>query len=329
MRISRGGEIRLRPGQWQRVNVNGEDLQKNFYPLPSKEPSAVLFQLLGLLIQAGEQVGSSTQTMKGENPGQNTSFKSLGEMQESGMQVFLGIYKRIYRSLTKEYRMLALLNGMYLAPDRYNNLLDEPPEQPAEGEPQMRPEQFMPNADFSPEGLDIVPQADPNLENSWRKKQRAQQLIEARNAGMPLNDKLLTRLYLEAMDEPDVEELMTVEKPPPSESELNHKVKMMELQLKEKELMMNAHLRQHEPIKEMAQAREALAKAQALGGEEQKAQLDLYIKQVEMQMKQAEQQQKAFLDMMLMSKKMEVEDAKVDAHRARTENTSRKDSSGD
>ena len=353
LRVSRGGSIRLRPGEWRRVNVSGEDLQKNFYPLPAKEPSGVLFNLLGMLIQAGEQIGSSTQTMKGENPGQNTPSRTFNELQESGMQVFLGIYKRIYRSLTKEYRMLALLNYMYLSPDAYEGLLDQFAKDQAEAQAKQAkmqqqaaqqgeegqaapqppavepPVRHTPQEDFNPEGLDIVPEADPNLENSWRKKQRSQQLIEARNAGMPLNDELITRLYLEAIEEPDIEEMMQVADPPPSEAELNHQVKMRELDLKEKELMMNAQLRQYEPMKEMAQARESLAKAQSLAGEEQKAQLELYIKQIESQMKQSEQAQKAFLDMMLMGKKIEVEDAKVDAHRARTAAVSRQSASGD
>lgn len=353
LRVSRGGSIRLKPGEWRRVNVTGEDLQKNFYPLPAKEPSAVLFQLLGMLIQAGEQIGSSTQTMKGENPGQNTPARTFSELQESGMQVFLGIYKRIYRSLTKEYRMLGLLNHMYLKPEEYDRLLDDyrheiakaqekaaeqqqaaaaaqqegqqaPPPPPVE-----QPQPPNPQEDFDPNGLDIVPQADPNLENSWRKKQRSQQLIEARNAGMPLNDKLITRLYLEAIEEPDIEEMMQVAEPPPSEAELNHQAKMAEIQLKQMELQMNAQLRQYEPMKEMAQARESLAKAQSLAGEEQSKQLDLYIKQIEMQMAMQEKQTAAFLDMMLMDKKIEVEDAKIDAHRARTANISRQPTRGD
>ena len=350
LRVSRGGSIRLKPGEWRRVNATGEDLQKNFYPLPSKEPSAVLFQLLGLLIQAGEQIGSSTQTMKGENPGQNTPNRTFNELQESGMQVFLGIYKRVYRSLAKEYRMLGLMNHMYLSPESYEALLDEHKKEMAaaqekaaqmaqqaqeqggqQGPPPAPPppQPHLPQQDFDPEGLDIVPLADPNLENSWRKKQRSQQLIEARNAGMPLNDKLITRLYLEAIEEPDIEGMMEVAEPPPSEAELNHQVKMRQLELAEKEMQMNAQLRQYEPFKEMAQAREALAKAQSLAGEEQKAQLDLYIKQIESSMKQAETQNKAFLDMMLMGKKIEVEDAKIDAHRARTANISRQPAAGD
>ena len=345
VRIARGGKIKLKPGEWRKVNTpSGQDLASNFFALPAKEPSSVLFQLLGLLIQAGERMGSVTEGSSGQNPGQNTSRGMNSDVMEQGMQVFLGIYKRVYRSLTREYRNLQLLNYMYLGDDAYNELIDDeeapppnapgpegaPPGGPQGGppQPQQPPPPPKPPAsvryDFDPAGLDIIPEADPNLDNSMRRKARANQLIEARNAGLPLNDKLITKMWLESIEEPDADKLIDNSPPPPSKDELQHKVQMKQLELNEQELRMTWMLRKHEPMADMAKAMKAYAEAAALGNEEAMQQMDLMIKQVEAQSKQVMEDQKHWNSMMLGDKKIEVEDAKRKSHEARTDATIKK-----
>ncbi len=337
VRISRGGKIRLKPGEWRAVNTPaGQDLASNFFSLPAKEPSAVLFNLLGMLIQAGEKMGSSTKAMTGENPGQNTSRGMQGDVLEQGMQVFLGIYKRVYRSLTKEYRNIQLLNYMYLDADTYNELIDDedapaenapkPPGGPEGEQQEQKPPPppkppADPRYDFDPKGLDIIPEADPDLDNSMRKKARTNQLMEAANAGMPLSKKVLARLFLESIDEPDPDKLLDAEPPPPTAEELNHEIKKEELQIKREEMKMTYMLRKHEPISDMAKAMESFATAQALGNEAGMQQMEAMLKQIEAQQKSAMEDQKHWNSMMLGDKKIEVEDAKIDAHRARTRAT--------
>mgnify|MGYP000721167053 CR=1 FL=1 len=50
------------------VNTIGDDLRKGIVPLPTKQPSTVLFQLLGMMISSGQQLSSVTDLMTGENP---------------------------------------------------------------------------------------------------------------------------------------------------------------------------------------------------------------------------------------------------------------------
>lgn len=338
VRISRGGKIRLKPGEWRAVNTPaGQDLAANFFALPAKEPSQVLFNLLGLLIQAGEKIGSTTEAMSGENPGQNTSRGMHGDVTEQGMQVFLGIYKRVYRSLTKEYRMMQQLNFMYLDNATYNELLDDedaPPER-AQGpqDQQQPPPRPKPPADarhdFDPKGLDIVPEADPSLDNSMRKKARSNQLIEARNAGMPLNDKIIAELYLESIDEPKAKQLLEVEPPPPDPAMLKLELEKEKLQLARDELKMTFMLRKHEPIADMAQAMKSFAEAKALGNQEGMAQMESMLKMIESQQKSAQADQAHWNSMMLGDKKIEVESAKIDAHEARTRATLNRPSGSD
>jgi len=300
IRLSRGGRIRLKPGEWRQVGVTGQDLGKNFFPIPTKEPSTVLFQLLGTLMQAGEKMGSVTEALTGENPGQNQPFATTSAVMQQGMQVFLGIYKRIYRSLTAEFRTLYDLNRMFLGPDTYTDMLDEP-----EGADVIQ--------DFRVEGLDITPEADPSLANSIKKRERAQALIEARRAGIPLNDKYIARIFVESIDEPEPEAVLKVEPPPPSKDQLDHQAKMEELKLKKMEIMVAAQARSNDHKLALAKALEAIAKAKAQDAQGElkqlDAQLDMMMKQSEMELKERE----FFQKLVLGEQQIAVNDAKTTA----------------
>jgi chaperonin GroES len=52
------GDSKLQPGEWKPVNATGDDLRKQIVPLPAKEPSKVLFELMGTLITSGKELAS-------------------------------------------------------------------------------------------------------------------------------------------------------------------------------------------------------------------------------------------------------------------------------
>jgi chaperonin GroES len=254
VRLSRGGRIRLQPGEWQSVNSSGEDLARNFFAMPTKDPSPVLLNLLGMLIQSGEKLGSTTEALSGQNPGQNQPFSTTSAVMEQGLQVFLGIYKRVYRSMSSEFRLLYHMNHLHLSIDTYNDLLDEEEVQD-------------PTRDFSPEGMDVLPEADPSLANSMRKQRRAQALIEGRRAGMPFSDMYIAKLFLEAIDEPRPEEALNQEPPPPTEQEIEMQKFKVTTQLDAARLQLDVKRFEHDATLTLAKAMESFAKAKALGDE--------------------------------------------------------------
>jgi len=269
--------------------------------MPTKEPSQVLFNLLGMLIQAGEKMGSVTEALSGENPGQNQPFSTTSAVMEQGMQVFLGIYKRVYRSLTKEFRMLYRLNHMYLGVDAYNDLLDDP-----QGK-------WEPSVDFDPEGLDIVPEADPSLANSMRKQRRVQALIEAQRAGMTLNKEYVTKVFLEAIDEPEVELAMEKNPGPPSKEELEQKRFEAEMAFKEKELQVRMSQNANHAQADMAKAMEHMAKAKALEGEVGLKQMELALAQMVERNKNAMENEKLLVNVYQKINDQKIEHAKNQA----------------
>lgn len=102
------------PGQFISTNINAQDLRNAFLPLPFKEPSSVLFQLLGLVVSSSKEFASISAAMSGSEMPANANATSVLAVLDQGLKVFNGIYKRLYRSLRSEFKKLARLNSLYL-----------------------------------------------------------------------------------------------------------------------------------------------------------------------------------------------------------------------
>ena len=214
----RMGEQRFLPGEWKAVNATGDDLRKQIVPLPSKEPSHVLFQLMGTLITSGKELASVAEIFTGKMPGQNTPATTTMATVEQGMKVFTAVYKRVFRALSEEFHKLYRLNAIYINPNTETEILDTP----------VGPE------DFSDEGYDICPGADPTATSGQEKLMKAQGLVELMSMAPGMLDpiKVVSRI-LEAQEQPNWQELFTQQvqqtgqlPPPPPDP------KMMELQMK-------------------------------------------------------------------------------------------------
>jgi hypothetical protein len=192
-----GGEVRFKPFEWKRVNVAGQTLRDSLVPLPVNQPSNVLFQLLSLLISYGEKISSVNDAMSGNNPGQNTPAFNMNAMLEQGLQVFNGIFKRLYRSFRKELRKLYVLNRLYLNPIEYFETLDG--------------RWSALQNDYSADERDVVPAADPNAFSNMQNMMKAQFLAQ-RAASVPgYNLAKVERMLLEAADIPDPQEVYPVD----------------------------------------------------------------------------------------------------------------------
>jgi len=189
----KGGKVRFSPNEWKRVNVAGATLRDSLVPLPVNQPSPVLFNLLSLLITYSERVGSVTDAMVGENPGQNTPAYNMSAMLEQGLQVFNGIFKRVYRSMRSEFRKLYKLNAIYLDQESYFSYHDS--------------DIKILRTDYTSDPKDLIPAADPNAFSNKEKMQKAM-IIAERAAQVPGYDPIaIERRFLEAMDIPDAAEV--------------------------------------------------------------------------------------------------------------------------
>jgi len=109
------GAVRFTTGEYKVVNTSGKALRENLVPIPMPGPNPVLLQLMQFLIESAKDIGSIKDVLTGEIPGANVpGILGLAVIQQ-GLKVFNSIFKRIHRSLRKDYELLFRLNRLYLA----------------------------------------------------------------------------------------------------------------------------------------------------------------------------------------------------------------------
>ncbi|MFZ2190105.1 MAG: hypothetical protein WAV48_04955 [Candidatus Magasanikiibacteriota bacterium] len=233
----RMGETRFQPGEWKVVNSTGDDLKKQIVPMPSKEPSNVLFQLMGSLITSGKELASIAEIFTGKMPGQNTPATTTMATVEQGMKVFTAVYKRIYRSLSEEFKKLARLNELYLNPQTYVDVVDM----------EVGPD------DFKLSSHNIYPGADPTAVSQSEKLLKAQGLMELLPLGILDPVKVGLRV-LEAQEQPNYQELLNQSvaetgqqpAPPPDPKLLESQAKIQAMgqasQIKQQEMAFKSEL---------------------------------------------------------------------------------------
>jgi chaperonin GroES len=188
------GDARMTPGEWRPVNATSDDLRKSIVPLPAKEPSNVLFQLMGSIITSAKELASVAEIFTGKMPGQNTPATTTMATIEQGMKVFTAVYKRIFRSMEEEFDKIFDLNHMYLDPQTEVKVLDEP----------IGPD------DFDRDSCDIEPGADPTAISQTEKLIKAQGLMELLQAAPNILDpvQVISRI-LDAQEQPNWQQLFT------------------------------------------------------------------------------------------------------------------------
>jgi chaperonin GroES len=182
-KVVESGDTLHDPGQFKKVKAGmGKMLKDGVLPIQFKEPSNVLYQLLGLLIQTAKELSSSTEMMTGGSDPQNVKSGAMLALIEQGMKVFTSIQRRVYRSLTQEYRKVFKLDKLYLDPAVYVNVLDD----------NLAVEQ----QDFDDSTINIIPVADPNLSSDITRMAQTQLLAGLR--GSPgINELEITKRLVE------------------------------------------------------------------------------------------------------------------------------------
>jgi len=137
----------IQPGEFRDVDAPGGNLRDAFMPLPFKEPSATLLQLMGIVVQAGQRFASIADMQVGDG-NQNAAVGTTMALLERGSRVMSAIHKRLYASLKNEFELLAKVFATYLPPNYPYDVVGGTREIKA--------------ADFD-DKIDILPVADPNI----------------------------------------------------------------------------------------------------------------------------------------------------------------------
>ena len=191
----KGGDTRFKPGEWKTVETIANDLKNGIVPLPVREPSSVLYNLLQFLIEAGNRVGSTVDMMVGENPGQNQPATTTMAVLEQGLKVFIAIHKRQFKALKEEYQKLYKLNQKYADRDDYVTFIDPNSEYAAEA-----------REDYDGPANDVRPNADTSVITEAQRISKAQALLQLLPLG--LNTQEVTKRVLESQKQETIEALM-------------------------------------------------------------------------------------------------------------------------
>lgn len=220
-----GGRLQVRPGKWTQANASGVDIKNNIVPMPVKEPSMVLFNLLQFLINGSEKLISMSEAMSGQVSGSNTTAAEALAVLEQGMKVLNAIYKRIFRQLRKEFKALFVLNSRYLDEEVYFTVLDD--------------DAAVLRSDYDMQSVDVFPVADPVISSQVERMTKARAALEAGPA-IGANMRVLGRMYLKALqfNQEDIDQIIPEQDPNAPSPE--QQAMMEELQRYEEQLQAKA-----------------------------------------------------------------------------------------
>ena len=192
-------QMRFAPGQYHVVDAPGAKVREAIYNMEHPGPSPVLFQLLGMMVEAGKEIANVKDILTGTQDRAQPATTTLA-MIEQGMKTYTSIFKRVYRALKRELQLLYDLNGKFLPEEAYFTVLDS--------------QKAVARSDYAKGTMDVMPVCDPSIVTDMQKMTRAQAYMEA--AGNPalegiLNKREALERYFNGIGAEDIEKLILPE----------------------------------------------------------------------------------------------------------------------
>ena len=191
MRI-KGDNGPLTPGEFRDVDVPAGTIRDNIFPLPFKEPSGVLYQLLGNIVDEGRRIGSVADIQVGDMSANAPVGTTLALMERS-MKVMSGVQARMHAAMHKELRILARVVHDFM-PDEYAYEVEG---------------SFSRLADFDAKVVDVIPVSDPNASTMAQRIVQYQAALQLAQQSPQLYDMgKLHRQMLEVMGIQDADQII-------------------------------------------------------------------------------------------------------------------------
>jgi hypothetical protein len=188
----------IQPGEFRDVDAPGGNIKDAFMPLPFKEPSQTLLQLMGTVVSAGQRFAAIADMQVGDG-NQQAAVGTTIALLERGSRVMSAIHKRLYVAMKSEFNLLAGVFKTYLPPEYPYDVVG--------GQKNIKV------ADFD-DKVDILPVADPNIFSQSQRISLAQtelQLAQS-NPGMHNLYEAYRHMY-EAIGVKNIDQIL----PPPQQ----------------------------------------------------------------------------------------------------------------
>ena len=186
----------IQPGEFKDVDAPGGSLRDAFFPLPYKEPSPTLLNLLGVVVNAGQRFAAIADMQVGDG-NQQAAVGTTVALLERGSRVMSAIHKRCYAAMKSEFKLLANIVAKYL-----------PPEYPYDVVGGAR---NIKQTDFD-DRVDIVPVADPNIFSMSQRITLAQTQLQIATSNPQLHN--MYQIYRNMYNAIGVKDVDTVLPPP-------------------------------------------------------------------------------------------------------------------
>jgi len=198
----------IQPGEFKDVDAPGGNIRDAFMPLPFKEPSATLLNLMGTVVQAGQRFAAIADTQIGDG-NQGAAVGTTVAMLERGSRVMSAVHKRLYAAMKKEFNLMARVFKLYL-PEVY-------PYDVVGGQRQIM------KTDFD-DRVDILPVADPNIFSQTQRISLAQTEMQLAASNPQLHNQYeVFRNMYEALGVKDIDLILKrPEQPTPKDPALEH-----------------------------------------------------------------------------------------------------------
>jgi len=191
----------LQPGEFRDVDAPSGDLRQGLLPLPYKEPSQTLFQLLGFVVQAGQRFATIADQKISDAAGAGAPVGTTMAIMERGTRVMSAIHKRMHYAQRIEFKLLAKVFKDYTEPFYpYNVGKDIVPS--------------VKQADFD-DRIDIIPVSDPNIFSMSQRVTLAQTQLQLAQADPAAHNmyEAYKRMY-QALGVHDIQAILPTPKPP-------------------------------------------------------------------------------------------------------------------
>jgi hypothetical protein len=193
----------LQPGEWRDIDAPGGNIRDAIIPLPYKEPSGTLAQLLGALIDGGRRFVSLADQQTADANGQAPVGTTVALL-ERGMKVMSAIHKRLHYSQKQEFRILARIFR--------DNLPQEYPYDVEGGNRTIMAQDF-------DDRIDVVPVSDPNIFSMAQRVTLAQTQLQLAQSNPQMHNlhAAYRRMY-QALEVQNIDEILP---PPPQPQPLD------------------------------------------------------------------------------------------------------------
>jgi hypothetical protein len=188
----KGDDTPIAPGEWRDVDVPSGAVRDNILPLPYKEPSQVLNQLMNQIIEEGRRFASAAD-MKVSDMSANSPVGTTLAILERTLKVMSAVQARIYYAMKQEFKLLKVIIRDY-TPTEYSY-------EPEVGSRRAKQSDY--------DNVDVIPVSDPNAATMSQKVVQYQAVMQMAQANPQIYDQVeLNKQMLEVLGVKNINKLI-------------------------------------------------------------------------------------------------------------------------